>query len=168
MPATPVYPVRAINQISVAVRDLDKAMANYWNTAGIGPWKVYTYAPPRVKDPTYHGKPAYYKVRLALAFVGTMLVELIEHVEGDSVVRDFLETHGEGMHHFGIFVPDLFAAIREVEDAGLQVLQSGWGHGKDGDGGFAFVGTEDSLSTLIEIIQVPRERMDPDYIFPTL
>lgn len=167
MQLAPAYQVKQINQISIAVKNLDKAMENYWNRAGIGPWKVYTYAPPRVKDPMYHGKPVYYKVRLALAWAGNMLVELIEHCEGESVVKDFLEKHGEGMHHFGIFVPDLFAAMKEMEAAGFTILQSGWGHGKDGDGGFAFIGTEDCLSTLIEIIQVPRERMDPDYIYPT-
>jgi hypothetical protein len=166
MVKSPVFRIDAINQISIAVRDLDQAMENYWNCLGIGPWKVYTYAPPRVKDPTYHGKPAYFKMRLALAFTGPVLVELIQHVEGESVVRDFIEVHGEGLHHFGIFVPDLFAAMKEMKDLGYEVLQSGWGHGKQGDGGFAFISTEHNLSTLIEIIQVPKDRMDPDYIYP--
>jgi hypothetical protein len=168
LPGSPLYYLKAINQISVAVRDLNQAMENYWTHLGVGPWKVYTYCPPRVKDPTYHGKPAYFKMRLALAFVGPLLVELIEHIEGESVIKDFIEIHGEGIHHFGIFVPDLFAAIKEMTDLGYEVLQSGWGHGKQGDGGFAFLGTQDKLSTLIEIIQVPQERMDPDYLYPNI
>jgi hypothetical protein len=168
MKDSPIYQIKKFNQISIAVRDLDKAMENYWLTAGIGPWKVYTYAPPRVKNPTYHGKPAYFNMRLALAFVDTLLIELIQHIDGESVVKDFIEAHGEGMHHFGIFVPDLFTGIREMELLGFEVLQSGWGHGKDGDGGFAFISTEHSLSTLIEIIQVPKDRMDPDYIYPII
>ena len=48
--------VTAVNQVGFVVRDLDKAMAAYWRV-GVGPWRVYTYGAPLVKDITYRGKP---------------------------------------------------------------------------------------------------------------
>jgi methylmalonyl-CoA/ethylmalonyl-CoA epimerase len=42
-----------IAQLAIIVEDLDKAVENYWNIFGIGPWYFYTYGKPLVKRMTY-------------------------------------------------------------------------------------------------------------------
>ncbi len=49
-----VLPLTQINQIALVVRDLNVAMRQYLELLGIGPWKVYTYGPPLVRDMTAH------------------------------------------------------------------------------------------------------------------
>ena len=39
-----------IIQVAHVVRDIDQAMKRYWETFHIGPWDVYTFAPPEVRD----------------------------------------------------------------------------------------------------------------------
>jgi hypothetical protein len=56
-----------ISQIGIVVTNLQGAMETYWRTLRIGPWKVYTFAPPVLREPMIRGKPVEYSMRLALA-----------------------------------------------------------------------------------------------------
>ena len=56
-----------IAQVALVVEDLDKAMEYWWKLFGVGPWHVYTYGKPLVKELTYRGKPADYRMRIALS-----------------------------------------------------------------------------------------------------
>jgi hypothetical protein len=78
-------------QISVLVEDLDQAVENYWKLFGIGPWRIYTYARPFVKSMTYRGKPAEYKLRLAFSQIGSLQIELMEQVEGETIHAEFIK-----------------------------------------------------------------------------
>lgn len=166
MAGEPRFKLKSINQIGFVVKDLDKSMEAYWRTFGIGPWRVYTYGAPMLKDMTYKGEPANYRMRLALANVGDMMIELIEHLEGPNVYDDYVKEHGEGVQHLGFFVEDMEETKKEMEAAGFRVIQSGRGHGLDGSGGFAYLDTQDELGTIYEIIEIPAVRREPDYIYP--
>jgi methylmalonyl-CoA/ethylmalonyl-CoA epimerase len=159
-------PLQEISQVCVVVRDLDRAMRHYWEILGIGPWRVYTYGPPLVKDQTYRGKPATYRMRLAIANVGNLMFELIQPLEGPSIYHEFVDRCGEGLHHLGIFVPNLDAAIAEWKDRGYEVLMSGRGYGVRGDGGYAYLTTEGDLSAILELIEIPAERYPPEAVYP--
>ncbi|MEM7034633.1 MAG: VOC family protein [Chloroflexota bacterium] len=155
-----------IRQIAVIVEDLDKAVEMYWSMLGIGPWHIYTYQKPLLTTMTYRGKPADYKMRLALADVGPLQIELIEVLDDNTVYAEFVKEHGYGLHHFGVLVDDMDAAKAEAEAAGLTITQDGGGHGLDDDGGFAYLDTEAKLSTTIELISRPKRRVQPESIYP--
>ncbi len=161
-----VLPLTHINQIALVVRDLDAAMRRYWETLGVGPWKVYTYGPPLVRGMTYRGKAQEYRMRLALAQVGPLVVELIQPLSGDNIYVEHLDRKGEGLHHVGIFVPSFDQAVAEAERQGFSVLQSGRGFGRFGDGGYAYLDTEAAFGVIFELIEVPRERVPPEAEFP--
>ncbi len=72
-----------IAQIAILVEDLDKTVENYWSMFGIGPWHFYTYGKPLVKQMSYQGQPADYRMRIALSQIGPLRIELIEAKEGD-------------------------------------------------------------------------------------
>lgn len=155
-----------VAQVGIIVEDLDKAVENYGNLFGIGPWHFYTYGKPLVRKMTYHGEPAEYKMRIALSYLGPLRIELIEMVEGDTVYADFVAEHGYGMHHFGVLVEDMEAALAEAEAAGLKMTMDGAGFGRDGDGHYAYLDTEDSIGVTIELIERPKGRVTPEKIFP--
>ena len=163
-PALPFFD-KGIAQVAILVPNLEEAVENYWKLFGIGDWHFYTYGKPLVKRMTYQGQPSEYKMRVALSYLGPMRIELIEPVEGDTVYADFVEEHGYGVHHFGMLVEDMEAAIVEAEAAGLVMTQDGAGFGLDGDGHYAYLDTEDKIGVTIELIERPEGRMPPEKIY---
>jgi len=165
-PAAP-FPIKGVAQVCLIVRDLDKTVENYWNTFGIGPWHIYTYGKPLVKRMSRHGKPADYRMKVALSYIGNLRIELVQPLEGDTVYEAFLQQHGEGVHHFGVLVQDMQAALAQAEAAGMSMTQDGAGFGRDGDGHYAYLDTEDRIGVTLELIERPAGRVPPERIFPS-
>ena len=155
-----------VGQLGIVVRDIQKSMEHYWGVLGIGPWKVYTNGPPPLRNVTYHGRPASYRVRVALAQTESMVYELIQYLEGDSIHRDFLESQGEGIEHVGIYIPNLDDSLTGLRSQGLSVLQSADGLGAIGDGRYAYLDTRSTLGFVLELIQAPSQRAAPECIYP--
>ena len=155
-----------IAQVAILVEDLEKTVENYWHLFGIGPWHFYTYGRPLVKELTYHGQPADYRMRIALSYIGPLRIELIEAKEGDSIYADFIREHGYGVHHFGILVEAMANELTKANAAGLRMIQDGSGFGLDGDGHYAYLDTEQLLGVTLELIQRPKARVAPERIFP--
>ncbi|HLW59128.1 MAG TPA: VOC family protein [bacterium] len=161
-----MFPLSRVDQIALVVRDLDAVMRRYWETLGVGPWKVYTYGPPLVREMTYHGRRQDYRMRLALAQAGAQTIELIQPLSPPNIYADHLDRKGEGLHHLGVFVPALDEAVADAQRRGFAVLQSGRGYGRLGDGGFAYLDTEALFGVILELIEIPRERVPPEAEYP--
>jgi methylmalonyl-CoA/ethylmalonyl-CoA epimerase len=165
-----VYPLpflkNGIAQVAILVKDLDITVENYWTMFGIGPWHFYTYSRPLVRQMSYRGHPAEYKMRIALSQIGPLRIELIEAKEGDSIYADFIKEHGYGVHHLGILVDDMKDALAQTNSAGLKMIQDGSGFGLDGDGHYAYLETEEALGVTLELIQRPKAREKPEKIYP--
>jgi catechol 2,3-dioxygenase-like lactoylglutathione lyase family enzyme len=155
-----------IAQVAIIVKDLDETVELYWRAFGIGPWHFYTYGRPFVKQMSYKGEPADYKMRVALSYFGPMRVELIEVLEGDTVYADFIREHGYGIHHFGLLVDDMQAALAQAEAAGFRMIMDGSGFGLDGDGHYAYLDTEAKLGATLELIDRPKRRFPPEKVYP--
>ena len=53
----PTIQVQKTYQVCLVVKDIQKAMENFWDILGIGPWNVYTYEPPELTDTTLRASP---------------------------------------------------------------------------------------------------------------
>jgi len=155
-----------VSQIALVVPDLEAAVRSFWSLLGIGPWHFYTYDKGLLRSMSYRGRPADYSMRLALAWAGPLRIELIQMLEGETVYADFVHNHGYGLHHLGVLVEDMEAALRQAEAAGLRVAMDGAGFGLDGDGHYAYLDTEERLGTTIELIQRPKRRRPPEKVYP--
>jgi catechol 2,3-dioxygenase-like lactoylglutathione lyase family enzyme len=155
-----------VAQVALVVENLEKAVEQYRKLFGIEEWHFYTYGKPLVKKMTYRGKPADYKMRVALSYLGSMRIELIEPLEGDTVYAEFVREHGYGLHHLGVLVDDMTQAIEQANAAGLSVTMDGAGFGRDGDGHYAYLDTEDLIGTTVELIERPKHRVPPEKIYP--
>lgn len=156
--------VGQIGQVGIVVRDLQAAMDGFSRTLGIGTWRIFTNSAPPLKC-VYRQKAVNYKVRVALANSGPVTIELIQYLEGDTIHRDFLDTGREGVEHLGIYVPDLDKALAYFKKQGIGELQSADGLGVKGDGRYVYLDTEATLGTILELIQVPSERVPPDQVY---
>jgi hypothetical protein len=160
------FPLEDVAQICIIVPNLDKAVENYWHTFGVGPWHIYTYGKPLVKRMTRHGRPAEYRMRVALSYIGSMRIELIEPLEGDTVYAEFVREHGYGVHHLGVLTDDMDASLQRAGEAGLAMTQDGAGFGPDDDGHYAYLDTEALIGTTIELIERPKRRRPPEAVYP--
>ncbi|QQO09445.1 VOC family protein [Breznakiella homolactica] len=157
---------RSIGQIGYVVEDVEQTVRQYHERFGIGGWHFYTYAPPLLKFQNYRGKPIVYSARIALGYFGDTRIELIQNLEGRTIYTDFIEEHGYGVQHLGIYVPDMQEALEDAGAAGFSVVMEGGGFGLDGDGHFAYLDTEKQFGTTYELIQRPKRRHEPEMVYP--
>jgi methylmalonyl-CoA/ethylmalonyl-CoA epimerase len=109
-----------VGQIGVVVEDVDRTIAFYQSTFGLGPFDTREVGAPNVWD---RGEEKPIKARLAFATLGQVELELIQILEGDSFHLEFLRRHGEGIHHLGFFVKDFQAKLEQAKAMGFEVLQ---------------------------------------------
>ena len=166
-PALPLpFLQNGVAQIAFVVKDLDRTVEAYWKVFGIGPWHFYTYGTGLCRSMSYHGQPVEYRMRLALSYFGPMRIELIELGEGPTVYADFVAQHGYGIQHLGLLVDDMAAAIAQAEAAGIPMIMDGAGFGVDGDGHYAYLDTEELFGTTLELIARPRQKPEPEKVYP--
>jgi len=118
-----------VSQVAMIVRDLDASMAVYQKTHGWGPWDVYEYRPPRLRDLQMRGVPVDCSWQGAETMVGGVGIELLQPLSPNGVFAEWLDTHGEGVHHIGYWAPtmDQADAIRAALAAtGAEELVSAW------------------------------------------
>jgi catechol 2,3-dioxygenase-like lactoylglutathione lyase family enzyme len=144
---------KGIDQVGLVVHNIEKSLEHYTTMFGIGPWQIYTFQPPLVTDMTFRGKPAIYRMKIALTMLGSVMLELIEPLEGENIYKEFLDARGEGVHHIGCYIDNLDQGVQAMEQVGIKVLQSG----RFVDGGYAYLDTEKSLGIIFELIQMPSQ-----------
>ena len=130
MNINPILPLTKFDQVGVAVRDVDQAVAFMNQSFGI---EILTLEMPRAK-------------------VGKIDLELIQILEGEHIVKEFLSRNGPGLHHLGIYVDNLQTAVERWKQAGGKVVQET----DHPDGiGTVYLDTENELgSYYIELIKL--------------
>jgi catechol 2,3-dioxygenase-like lactoylglutathione lyase family enzyme len=158
--------ISGVRQVALVVRDMDAALEAYAGRLGIGPWWVTLYGPPRLTDMRIRGEEIPYSMKLAIAWTGDTMWELIQPVDGSSIYKEFLDAHGEGLHHVLVDHHDL-----DFEDALARFTERGCPplmEGRFGQVRFAYVDSEGPLKTVIEIVHRPPDfvRPEPDFWYP--
>ena len=118
----------AITQVAAVVEDLDSALEKYHQLLGWGPWNIYEHVPPTLHSTELRGKPVEYSMLGAEVHAGPVVFELIQPLEGPSIYREWLDEHGEGLHHVAVMraTHDQAEATRHhFESNGAEVLMGG-------------------------------------------
>jgi methylmalonyl-CoA/ethylmalonyl-CoA epimerase len=155
-----------ISQIAVVVHDLQKTMEQYVNLLGWGPWNVYRHEPPHLHHTELAGQPAEYSMLGAETHVGDMGFELLQPLEGKSIYTDWLEKHGEGLHHVAVMLHDFDESAelkKQFAKVGASVMMSGrLGETVE----FYYVDTEPSLKIILESGSGHAIELVPNYVYP--
>ena len=158
--------VSDVQQVALVVRNLDATLEEYTNRLGIGPWRVMLCEPPRLTDMRIRGEPIGYSMRLAVAQTGRTMWEIIEPLDGPSIYQEFLDEHGEGIHHLVVEHEglDFDEALARFGASGCPPLMEGCLDGIR----YAYVESEGPLKTTFELVHRPpgHERPAPDYWYP--
>jgi glyoxalase/bleomycin resistance protein/dioxygenase superfamily protein len=156
---------RPVGQIGIVVRDLESSCRRYSALWQCGPWRIYTYSPEILSQQSYRGEPSRFAMRIGLNPT-TPQIELLQPLEGPSVFDGWLERRGEGLHHLAAYVEDADEAIASMTSCGYSVVQEGRGFGVGGDGAFVYFDTEHDLGYLLEVVQPPTTRREPELVIP--
>ncbi len=144
-PSIGVVPLPPISQVAAVVRDVDKTVAFLSSTFGIGPWRITEVS--RSKDEVRVGEGPY-KVKVALAKIGSLDLELVQPIEGGTMHSRFLEARGEGLEHIGFRVPNMDEAVSKLQQQGMRIRQS-----YVGQTGYAYMDSPETGGIIFEIIQ---------------
>ncbi len=107
--------LETVNQIGIVVKDCEKVIESWERMFGIGPGIVITNT-----GTDSEGNPL--EMKLAFAYMGDLEFELIEVVKGKILHSEFLEEHGEGLHHLGCFVDDVDGAATDLAEQGVEIM----------------------------------------------
>jgi methylmalonyl-CoA epimerase len=102
--------LRGIHHVGVAVTDLDEAIATYERLFGA--------------TVEHRDALAEQGVEAAALLVGEGRVELLFPTGEDTPVGRFLARRGPGMHHVALETDDVAATVRELSEAGAQLIDA--------------------------------------------
>lgn len=120
------------DHIGLVVKDCEATSKSWSSLLGIGPWTVRDVG----------------ILKLAHASLGPVQFELIEPLEEKSLWADFLNTHGEGLHHICCRVDDVDAAAAKLVAEGGEIMVST-------PSVFAYVDIGGPGSVILELLKTP-------------
>jgi methylmalonyl-CoA/ethylmalonyl-CoA epimerase len=132
--------VTRIDQIAIAVEDLDEAL-EYWERAfGL--------------TPEYRERVDSDGVEEAMLNVGGVYIQLLQATRDDSPIAKYLAKNGPGLHHIGFGVEDIRETLEHLRDEDVRLIDE---EPRRGGGGHtvAFVhpkGTAAGGGILVELV----------------
>ena len=127
-----------IDHIGIAVKDLEKGIANYEGILGL--------------SCTGTEEIAEQKVRVAMIPVGDINIELLESTSPDGPVARFIERKGEGFHHIAYRVRDIQKEIERLKERGVRLIDREPRIGAHG-AKIAFIHPKSTGGVLVELVE---------------
>jgi hypothetical protein len=137
---------KEIVQVGIVVRNVREAAEELEKLIGIGPFEILD---PEYRDLTFHGKVGRFKMRMGLARAGSIQVELMQPLSGETIYQEFAERRGYGLHHLGIRTDNMEESVKEMEAKGFRVIQSGNRPGVK----WAYLSTEEQTGVVFELLE---------------
>jgi len=160
VPLTPLLRGLEIIQVAVVVRDLEAYATRQSSLLGNGAWRVYEFGPHMMTRYEHRGSASTGRTLVALNDAHPQ-VEILQPLSGRSIHQDWLDEHGEGLHHVAAVVESVDGVVAAATDDHIGVLSSGEGFGADGSGKFAYLDTQTQLGMILEVIEPPTGLGEP-------
>jgi methylmalonyl-CoA epimerase len=127
-----------LDHVGIAVSDA--AAATAWYQSALGLTVAHTE------------EVASQQVRAHFLPTGTAMLELLESTAADSPIGRFLDRRGPGLHHVALAVDDIHAALEELRQAGVRLIDATPRPGAEG-ALVAFVHPSAAQGVLVELKQ---------------
>lgn len=140
-----------VDQLGYVYKDIEKQVKLLENVFGLPKFAFLVKNDSLCK---YRGKDSIISTRLALSRTLNVQIELIQHIEGECIFKEFLDSGREGLHHFGIYVDDLEAVVKGFTDQGYEILHQRIIAKQK----VAYINTEKDLGILLEFQETIRRK----------
>lgn len=138
-----------MTQVGVIVRDIEVTSQAYADFFGVEKPKWFLTDTLDKTDARYNGEPTEARAKLAFFNMGSLQLELIEPDEHPSTWREFLDTHGEGVHHIAFVVEGMAEKVAAMDSLGMPLVQKGEYTG----GRYAYFDTMKDLKVILELLE---------------
>jgi methylmalonyl-CoA/ethylmalonyl-CoA epimerase len=129
--------VTRIDQIAIAVDDLDEALALWERAFGLTPHHREVVESDGVEE--------------AMIDVGGVWIQLLQATREDSPIARYLARNGPGLHHLGLGVADVGAALDHLRDEQVRLIDQEPRPGGSGHT-VAFVHPKGTDGVLVELV----------------
>lgn len=130
-----------IEHIGIAVKSIEEHLPYYENVLGLKCYNIEV-----VEDQ---------KVKTAFFKIGQTKLELLEPTSEESTIAKYIEKRGEGVHHIAFATNDVNAALKEVEEKGVRLIDTKARPGAEGLN-IAFLHPKSTGSVLTELCEQPK------------
>jgi hypothetical protein len=140
-----------IDQIGYVYRDIIKQARLLETIYGL---PKFAFLEKNDSECKYRGNDSIISTKLAISRTFNVQIELIQHIKGDCVFKEFLDSGREGLHHFGIYVDDLHSIIKAFTNKGYEIIHQRL----IGKQSVAYFDTEKDLGILLEFQETIRRK----------
>lgn len=145
----PLINTKNLAQVGIIVKDIEKASQHWANVLGIEPPQANEVSSNPDRPMKYKGEISTGSAKLAFIQLENIQIELIQPLGGNSTWQQFLDQHGEGIHHIGFWIKDIDGLERKFEMAGMPVEQrGGWE-----TGAYSYMDANAILGCTIELLE---------------
>lgn len=141
---------QTVTQVGILVHDIQKTARKYADFLGVDlPNIIETDVYEKART-EYQGKPSKARAKLAFFDIGPNLqLELIEPNPEPSTWRDYLDRHGEGMHHLALIIKGMPEKTAILAENGMSLIQKGEYQG----GRYAYIDATHDLKVILELLE---------------
>lgn len=118
MPADATLTISALSHVGIVVKDVDKTIKFLSSIWDIGPTQTIVYSPS--KEELIVGEP--FTAKIGSVNLGTVTLELIQPLKGESLWSDFLKAKGEGIQHIAFGVSNYDEVVSKVQEQGNKMV----------------------------------------------
>lgn len=139
---------RNIVQVGIVVSDIERARSKWSKLLGLDPQPIIETEGWESTQMSFRGSPSTGRAKLTFFKLENIVLELIQPLDGPSTWRDFLERHGEGIHHIAFLADNVDDSRKSILELGAVEEQRGLFKG----GGYIYLDARGSLGAILELL----------------
>jgi methylmalonyl-CoA/ethylmalonyl-CoA epimerase len=138
-----------LSQVGMVVRNADRTARKLADLLGVTvPEPIFTDTVDKAHT-EFRGHPTPARAKLIIFNLGPVAIEVIEPIGSPSTWSEFLEAHGEGVHHIAFNVQDTAQTAKALSAHGISAIQSGVFDG----GKYIYSDGEKELGVVLELLE---------------
>ena len=139
-----------ITQLGFFFKDVKKHAEKWEDLFGVD---KFSYIPAHTIKYFYRGNYNDVTVIQAFSRCFNTQLEFVQHIEGESYHKEFLDKGREGLHHISIFVEDIESYIEKFKSIGIEQISGG----QRGRQMYAHFDTEKTLGVILELQETKKK-----------
>lgn len=140
---------RFVTQIGIIVNNIEESSQIFADFFGVEKPNYIITDEVEKSQTEFRGSSSPARAKLAFFNMGSLDIELIEPDSEPSTWREFLDSHGEGVHHIAFNIKGMKEKIMLLEKNDMKLVQKGEYTG----GRYAYMDTVKQLKVMLELLE---------------